>query len=249
MPAAPRLEPVAPQVDPSAGAPAQPPTAYEVPAVPGKALRDLAPNPGDARDPRQPYAVASSTLTASSAWDSAHSTAAVAAPGALPPSAGSRWQADQPMHPAYPPPVGNPSGFPAPGTPDWFRAGPAGVPVAAPRPVAPTVGNTLLASTYGLLIVLAVGALIPVMAPVGLSVAAVLAGRARFRRASLQRVFRISVGVMVASALLPLLQGNVANLWDVVGLVACLLSWALLIFTVFTQYSAMVAGEQPIEKL
>ena len=288
------LDAAPPVPAPSAGLPADPPSGYDVPQTPGRALRDLAPQRVDVRDPQQPFSVASAAMT-SSAWGAAHSAGSVAAiatapmqpivvsgtgagpmgtPAAVggsvasPASAAAPGPAAAPASvatidpSAFPPPAAGslpvgtfappPPGaapvhghFPAPGTPQWFGPGQA---PAQPR-IEASLANDLRAATYGLLITLLVGGLIPFVAPATLGVAAWLAGRVRFRRDLVRKVFLGAVALVMVALLVPLLSGSVdaEEMWNTAGFVACLASWVVAAFTLLQQHAGIEAGEQPAE--
>ncbi len=241
--AAPDVEPLTgppPQVDLSAGAPAARPASFDEPRDRVPALADLTPHGGPTRDPHRPYEVASAIVTAGSAWGSAHTVGAVAAPGWSPP-VGPAWTADQPFESTYAPPT---HGFPTPGTPQWFGPGPEWAPPAPTVP--PTFANALKASSYGLLIVLAVGGLVWQVTPFALPLALSLTFMVRYRRERVRRLFMIALGVMLAGFAVPLLTGrSLDDAYGTAGMLGLFCCWVLALAVVYQQYTALNAGERP----
>jgi hypothetical protein len=245
--AAPVAEPLTgapPRPDLSAGAPIQPPDLFQEPHDHVVPLAALVPALGPGRDPQQPFQVESAVMTASSAWGSAHSAAAVAAPNWHPP-VGSGWTADQPYASSYAPPT-QPGRFPAPGTPQWFGPGAEWAP--PPPPIPATLPNALRATTTGVLIVLAIGGLISLLSPFLLVTAAALATQVHYRRQQVRTAFLVAMGVAVASAALPIAGGRgIDGAIETIGLVSLLGCWVMLVTVLLLQYTGLSAGDRPTD--
>lgn len=241
-PTAPPLDEAPPLVDLSAGAPLVPPATFEEPRDRVPPLATLVASPGQQRDPTQPFVVESAVMTTGSAWGSAHSAAAIAAPTWQPP-AGGAWTADQPYASTYLPPTG-PGSFPAPGTPQWFGPGPEWAP---PAPAVPaTLANAARAATYGLLITLAVGGVISLLAPFLLGIGLALSSQVSYRRRQIRTAFWIVIGVALASGTIPIVGGSgLDGAYETISLVALLGCWVMLVMVLFWQYAALSAGERP----
>ena len=236
------LDDAPPRQDLSAGAPVAPPTAFEQPRDPVPALAALAPSDGPHRDPQSPFQVQSAIVTAGSAWGAAHSAPAVAAPNRQA-SSGPVWTADQPYTSAYSPPA-QATGFPAPGTPQWFGPGADWAP-PAPR-VPATLANAVQASTYGLLIVLAVGGLVTLLSPFLLGVGLELSSQVGYRRSQVRLAFIVALGVSLASGAVPIATGQgIDAVMGMVGVVSLLACWVMIAVVTFLQYTALAAGERP----
>lgn len=241
-PATTPLDDAAPQVDLSAGAPSFAPTSFEEPRDRVPALASLVPILDPGRDPHQPFVATSAVITAGSAWGSAHSAATVAAPN-WQPGGGPAWAANQPYASAYPPPSA-PNQFPAPGTPQWFGPGAEWAPPAAPVPA--TLTNAAKAASIGMLIVLAVGGIVTLLAPFLLAVGWALTSQVRYRRKQVRTAFAIALGVALTSGVLPILgDRGIDGVFETVGLVALLGCWVMLVTVTFLQYTALAAGERP----
>lgn len=250
-----------PAVDPLEAAPPAPvPAAVPVqrplftdPSVPVAPLAALVPPPADDRDPQQPFAVTASTLTSGSAWGSAHQAVA-ATPAApplppFPPAAAlgpapvtPQWPTSAPVpgpapwpapplpvpSPSYPPPFPPSSPFPAPGTPQWFGPGPYPQ-QPPPRPV--DARRVLEAATPGLLIVLAIGAVVFVLSPVMLAIAYTLSSRVTAARAAVHRALGVGLLAVGFFALVGLTRAPVGfgDWWSFVGIWALLACWTELV--------------------
>ncbi len=224
----------------SSGAPFEPPSGFAQPRDPVPPLAALVPAPADQRDPRQAFQVTAAIMTAGSAWGSAHSAAAVSAPTWQPPG-GAAWTADQPYASSYAP-QSRPDGFPAPGTPQWFGPGGEWAP-PAPRP-APTLQNAAKGASYGLLICLGIGGLIPMLAPFLLVLGWALASQVAYRRRAVQQAFIAAFLASLASAAIPIVSGGALDaVMETISLVALLCCWVLVFATLFLQYAALSAGE------
>ncbi|SDR84440.1 hypothetical protein SAMN04488543_0604 [Friedmanniella luteola] len=260
------LDPAPPHVQPAAGAPAERPL-FAGPAAPVAPLAALVPVVADVRDPERPFEVVSSNLTSGGAWGSAHGGAGsghgglptgplaaapppapVALPGtaylpeALPapaPVAPQQWPEPAPVPGGYPPPA--PGAYPSPGTPQWFGPGPYGEQPAAGRVDARRV---LDAATPGLLIVLGVGAVVFVLAPVMVAVAFALRSRVRAAQHQVRRTLAVALGAVGFFAFVGLvrLPLDFSAWWSFVGVWALLICWATLITVVALVHRALKRG-------
>ncbi|MFT4166787.1 MAG: hypothetical protein QM650_16240 [Microlunatus sp.] len=200
------------------------------PSQPVPELAQLVPVPPAQRDPSEPFDVVSSVVTAdSSAWAAAH------------------WSPPAQPYPLTPPPAqpyppANAS-FPAPGTPQWFVPGP-GYQQPPTAPVAPTARTVLAAATPGVLITLAIGGLIWILAPVTVVVAYLLAGRMTYGRTPTRATFGAVLGLLGAIGLLALVtaDGLFSQWWDTVAGWACFGSWVLIAAAVISAYRALRQG-------
>jgi hypothetical protein len=245
VPDVPALEDVPPSQQPSANAPRDRPT-FDGPSDPVPALASLEPAVEDTRDPQEPFDVVASTITSGTAWGAAHWSA----PGQptlspAPPRTGTTTPetanghgvpAAAPLQQPWPPPpaaVGpvseySSSGFPAPGTPEWFGPGPA-----APRPPSADVGSltrrVVQAVTPGVLICLGTGALLDLLAPVTLVLALALTTRVTVARERIFRAFLVCVGIISFFALVVALLTDYtfSEWWDYVGGWARIGSWVM----------------------
>ena len=230
---------------------------FDQPSAPVAPLETLVPTPAETRDPQVPFAVASTAMTSDSAWGALHwgppsrppaVTAPPVGPAALPVVA-DPWS--QPVGRAgagaLAPTPGPPadSRFPAPGTPAWFGPGPYGEQPAPPGPVsAKAVWD---AAMPGLCIVLAVGGLVYVLAPILYAVAFGLSGRVKVARQQVRGAFALGSVCLGLIAVIATLTNDFGfgEWWSTVGawsLVAC---WALLLTTLILVYRALRAGERP----
>ena len=143
--------------------------------------------------------------------------------------------------PGYPP-----SGpFPAPGTPQWFGPGSYGEQQSAPDRV--DARRVLDAVTPGLLIVLAIGGIIAVLAPITLSLAFPLANRVGAAREQVRRTLGVALVALgffglVGLTLSPL---DFAEWWDFVDGWAQLISWLVLVAVGALVYAALRRAGRP----
>jgi hypothetical protein len=259
---------VAPPPPVPAALPTQRPL-FAGPSVPVAPLAALVPPPADDRDPQQPFAVVSSNLTSGSAWGAAHLATPVApalpaapafgpalpfgaAPAPQPWPAGASaptpapWpsspqpSAPQPPAPLYP--AANP--FPAPGTPQWFGPGSYGE-QAGPDPVGPR--QVLDATTPGLLLVLAIGAVIFVLSPLMLAIAFALSSRVRAAEVEVRRALGIALVVVGFFGVVGLARAPVGfgDWWSFVGLWGLLTCWVMLITVSALVYRGLKRGLVP----
>jgi hypothetical protein len=267
----PAVEPldVAPPPPVPAALPAQRPL-FAGPSVPVAPLAALVPAPGDDRDPQQPFAVVSSNLTSGSAWGSAHQPAPLAPalptapafgpaarlagapvaqpwPAAAPAPAPAPWPTvpqltvPQPSAPQAPAPL---YPFPAPGTPQWFGPGTYGEPVerdaVGPRQV-------LDAATPGLLLVLAIGAVVFVLSPLMLVIAFALSSRVRAAEVEVRRALGIALAAVGFFGVVGLTRAPVGfgDWWSFVGLWGLLTCWVMLITVSALVYRGLKRGLVP----
>ncbi len=223
----------APHVPPGASPAARPD--YDGPdAAP---LDSLAPPVPQTRDPQEAFDVVSTPMTSwsarplpppdgdpaplpppppTSAWGHAHAYGQPHAQSApLPPVA----PVPAPP-PAWPPAQVNPGGFPPPGPPPWEPPPPA-------PPFEPvTVGSIVRSATPGVLISLAVAALVHPLSLLLVVVASVLAVRVRYRRRLVGRLF--SGAILGSFALGMLEQVGLYGTFDVLGWYDRSTGWAQL---------------------
>lgn len=113
--------------------------------------------------------------------------------------------------PVWPPPQPNPPGFgqqqapwpgqqPYPGQQPWQPGGPGLRPVS--------IGAMARGATPGVLICLALGALVQPLAVALLVVSSVLASRIRYRTTTIARLFTITIGVVLALGLITMVTGR-----------------------------------------
>ncbi len=259
-PAAQPLDTAPPHVQPAAGAPVERPQ-FDGPAAPVAPLAALVPVVEDARDPEQPFAVVSSNLTAGSAWGSAHGSplagtapaAAVATPPPAPPAlaytpealpapaplAPQAWPEPAPLPGGYP--ASTPGSFPAPGTPQWFGPGPYGEQPPTGRVDARQV---LGAATPGLLLVLGLGAVIFVLAPVMVVLAFSLRSRVRAAQQQVRTALSVALGAVGFFAFVGLGRGPLYfdEWWGFVGVWSLLICWFTLITVVALVYRGLKRG-------
>ena len=235
--------------------------AFADPPAPVAPLATLVPPVEAPRDPAVPFEVASSAMTSASAWGAAHwspptgppagtwgpPTAAIPGgatpPGvnglaAAPPNAGSHWPPPtQPLVPASGPPQ-NVSGFPAPGTADWFRPAPHGQ--SAPA-AAVDIRQVLSAATPGVLICLLVGGFLYLVSPIMLGVAFALSGRVKAAAVTVRRALLIAIVVLGVLALVGALTNDTgfADWWAFVGGCALIICWLMLGTVLFLVYRGL----------
>jgi hypothetical protein len=237
-------------------------------------LAALVPAPAADRDPQQPFAVVSSNLTSGSAWGSAHLAAPVAP--ALPaaavigpaapfggPPVPQPWPALAPApvpapwptapQPSAPPlstapapaplyPTTNP--FPSAGTPQWFGPGIYG---EQPKPDVVGPRQVLDAATPGLLLVLAIGAVIFVLSPLMLGIAFALSSRVTAAEAGVRRALGIALAVVGFFGVVGLLRAPLGfgDWWSFVGLWGLLTCWIMLVTVSALVYRGLKRGSVP----
>ncbi len=215
----------------------------------------LVPAPADVRDPHQPFDVVSATMMSDSAWGSVHGNAPAApaagastgtVAGPAPFEQAPRWPVpDQPLRTPGGPASG-PTGFPAPGTPNWFSPPP---PYAEPPPRSGPgrARDVVDAATPGLCVCLVIGGLIPVLAPIMLVVGVLLSTRVKAGQRPVRLAFRgaaILLG-LIAFACLFTDTAVAIGWWNLVGLWALALCWVALVVLLLLVRRALVRPNGP----
>jgi hypothetical protein len=251
QPTIPPLE-VAPPVEQLAAlAPKERPL-FTDPPVPVAPLATLVPPVETPRDPALPFAVVSSTMTSDSAWGAAHwsppsgpPVGAGGGPWSAPTASGpSPWPPPtQPLVPVSAPPQ-NVSGFPAPGTAEWFAPAPYG---QQPTTVRMDARQLFEAATPGVCICLVVGGFIYLIAPIMLGVAVALSGRVKVATATVRRTLVTGVIVLGVLALFGAFTNDTsfADWWASVGIWALLICWLMLGAVLFIVYRGLKNPAQP----
>lgn len=266
VPEAPPLSMAPPVAHPAAGAPPIRPR-FADPAQPVAPLETLVPRPDDERDPAVPFQVVTSAATAAdSAWSAAHwskpdggwgppsaTMAPVAYDPTIPlaqhhppaPTSGFPAVAGGPLPSTQVDPYGSPSpsGFPAPGSTEWFAPPPSAMARPVQRADATTVIKTV---TPAVLITLGLGAIIPPLAPLTLGVAFALGTRIRTAQAAVRKVFLTGLGVLAFFALIGAMTNgdSIGDWWAFVGLWALLISWIVGIVLLVVVYRALKSQSQ-----
>jgi hypothetical protein len=214
-------------------------------------LSTLLPTREEPRDPQQPFAVVSSTMTTESAWGAAHwasptsQPAGLSASGPVAPILGAGYpRPDQPLaiHSRNSP---TPGDFPAPGTPGWFAPGPHG---QQPRPTPNVTARAVLdAATPGLCTCLIIGGLMYVLSPIILCISISLAGRVKVAKQEIRRVFMLGLSLLAVISVLGLLtvETGFADWWRFVGGWGLLICWSLLISTLVLVYRRLRSDIAP----
>ena len=245
---APPLSVAPPVIQAAAQAPKDRPFFDQPPAAVAP-LESLVPTPAETRDPSAPFTVVSAAMTNDSAWGALHSGPPTAPPVAFPTTAGPvsgpvalPITSDPWSRHTQPPPD---SRFPAPGTPAWFGPGPYGEQPASPgRVSAKAVWD---AAMPGLCIILAVGGLVYVLAPIFYAIAFGLSGRVRVARQQVRGAFAIGSVFLGLIAVIATLTNDFGfgQWWETVGAWSLAACWALLLTTLILVYRALRAGERP----
>lgn len=159
---------------------------------------------------------------------------AVDAPSYPPPTYPAPWPA-----PGSSPPGGS---FPQPGTPQWFGPGHPGPP--PPPPSGVNARTVLAAATHGVLITLALGGFIWVLAPVTVVVAFVLTGRISYGRKIVRTAFAAVLAFLglVGVVALVTADGQFSLWWNTVAGWACFGSWVLIVATIVGVAHAVKQG-------
>jgi len=255
VPPAPQMAALAPKSRPQ----------FNDPSAPVAPLATLIPAVEDVRDPSVPFEVVSSTVTSMEAsgavaWGAAHWSAPVGPPtsytgapgsyggppvgqqgispehGAWGPPSGTRWL--DPQTPLAPSPstAVSPTGFPSPGTPQWFAPGQYGEDAAAPGPVGVrSIGSAL---TPGLIITLVIGGLFSFFSPITLAIAYVLSSRVDVARPLVRKAFAVALAVLGFFAVIGALSNNASfgDWWAFVGRWGLVITWGTLIAVVVIVY-------------
>lgn len=159
--------------------------------------------------------------------------------------------AGQPFPPPGQPPAPGP--FPAPGTPQWFGPGGYQTPPPAP-PTTPNARAVLTAATPGMLVTLAVGAFLWVLAPVTLVLAFVLSSRMTYGRKPTRTAYAAVLAFLGLVGVLSLItaDGFFSDWWDSVAGWACFGSWVMIVATIIAVYRALKQGRPdppPVSRL
>jgi hypothetical protein len=249
-PAAPPLNAAPPHTQLAAWAPKNRP-AFDSPEGSVAPLSTLTPAREEPRDPQEPFAVVSSTMTSDSAWGAVHWASPAGAPtapattaGWMPPPGAPQPQPDQPLavraeiSPA-------PGSFPTPGTPDWFGPGPYGQP---PPSTAPVTARTVFdAATPGLCTCLIIGGLVPLLSPIIVCISVGLAGRVKVAQAEIRRTYMLGLGVLAVIGVLGMLivDTDFGEWWRFLGSWGLLICWALLVSTLLMVYRRLKSDTPP----
>lgn len=227
-------------------------------------LATLIPVVEDVRNPSVPFEVVSSTVTSMEAsgavaWGAAHWSAPTGPPtsytgppgsyggppvgeggmsaehGAWGPPSGTRWL--DPQTPLAPSPgtAISPTGFPSPGTPQWFAPGRYGED-AVPAPV--DVRSIGAALTPGLIITLVIGGFFFFLAPITLVIGYVLSSRVKVARPAVRKAMALALGGLGFFAVIGALSNNASfgDWWAFVGLWGLAISWGTLIAVIVIAY-------------
>jgi hypothetical protein len=255
---------VAPPVEQMAAyAPKQRP-AFDDPPAPVAPLETLLPVVEETRDPQEPFAVVSSTLTSDSAWGALHWGPPTGPPAnPLPPNSVppppygppapygpptiiGRPAPNEPLEIRSAAPVPGPNGYPVPGTPGWFAP-----PAYGERPTPPgEIGAkpVLDAATPGLCICLTIGGLVYVLAPVLLVVALGLTSRVKVAHRQVRRAFGIGLALLAVIATIAALTNDGSGFgawWTVIGGWALVICWGLLLTTLLLVYRGLKSDGPP----
>ncbi|GAB2588850.1 MFS transporter [Microlunatus antarcticus] len=230
------LEQAPPAARPADGQPTSRPH-FDEPSAPVAALATLVPEPPDERDPHLPFDTVTTTLTSESPWGASQPFvasapfAATASELASAPTSGPLPQIlpTGPVGQGVPQPPADPYAFPVPGTPEWFAPPPTTYGDQR-QPGRVDAKQVVEAATPGLCIVLAVGGLIYVLAPVMLIVAVILSTRVKVAQRAVRIAFRIAAGAVAFFALVGLVRSVFDGdpWWSYVGLWSLLICWVML---------------------
>jgi hypothetical protein len=225
------------------------------PPGPVAPLANLIPPVEAPRDPAEPFTVVSSAMTSDSAWGAAHWSpptgplvGAVAGPWSSPNGSGpGPWPVpSQPLVPVSGP-AQNVSGFPVPGTAEWFAPAPYG---RQPATEEVDARQLFAAATPGVCICLAVGGFVYLLAPIMLGVAFALSGRVKVATATVRRALLTGVIVLGVVALIGALTNNTgfADWWATVGVWALLICWLMLGAVLFIVYRGLKNPAQAVPR-
>lgn len=247
-PDAPPLETASPYTQAAAWAPKNRPV-FDNPPAPVAPLSTLVPTKREEpRDPQEPFAVVTSTMTSDSAWGAVHWAApsgqpfAPTGPGTSSPAAAAPYP--PPNQPIIVDGVPNsaPPPFPTPGTPGWFSPPPHGQqPQSAPTVTAKSVID---AATPGLCMCLILGGLVYVLSPIMLCISLGLASRVKVAAAEVRRAHLFGVVVLIIMGVLGLLiiDTGLNDWWQFIGQWGLLICWVLLVGTLATIYRRLKQG-------
>jgi len=236
-PQLPPLDVAAPPPDRGLDAPPEPP-AFAPPPQPAADLAGFVPPTGPSRDPHEPFAVVTSTLTSFATRDAS-------------------WKPTDPLGPEVAPariemprtsfvtPLAqiNPPSFPAPGTPQWFV--PPGVP-QAPAPARVSMRDIVRGVTPPVLILCLLGGLINPLSLLLLVLGLVTTARIGYRRRAVAATVGTASGVLVLAALFELLTGaGLGDLYDALSGLAQFTCWGVLLALIIIVFYALSHGERP----
>lgn len=243
--------PIPPAIpDLSAGAPTDQPV-FTPPQQATPDLAMLTPATVPSRDPQLAFEVVTAAVTSPTAWSAAHTAPA----GALPAPA---WTPEQPfagsapITGSIPAPLptqarvsANPPPFPEPGTPAWFAPPDATQRYQAPPQVG--LGQVVRAITPGVLITLAIGAVLNSLSLVMLGLSFALATRIAYRRAHVRNLYLVAAGVAALAGLYILLfEGFYLDwAWEYASGAAQLVCWLLPFALGLVVAMALGKGERP----
>jgi hypothetical protein len=203
------------------------------------------------RDPQEPFAVVTSTMTSDSAWGAVH----WAAPSGQPVGPTAPGTSGAPLGALYPPPdqpivvhgVPNsaPAPYPTPGTPNWFSPPPYAQ-QSQPGPTV-TAKSVIDAATPGLCMCLIIGGLVYVLSPIMLCISLGLAARVKVAAADVRRAHIIGLVVLVIMGVLGLLivDTGLNDWWQFIGQWGLLICWVLLVSTLATIYRRLKSARPP----
>ena len=236
-PDAPPLDVAPPYAQVAAWAPKSRPE-FDSPEGPVAPLSTLAPEREEPRDPQEPFAVVSSTMTSDSAWGAVHWAAPTGQPSAAgwtQPPGDYHLQSEQPL-PVRAGASPTPGNFPTPGTSEWFGPGPYG---QQSQPTTPVSARAVLdAATPGLCMCLIIGGMVSVLSPIILCISVGLAGRVKVAKAEVRRTYLLGIGVLSVIGVLGLLvvDAGFGEWWGFLSSWGLLMCWALLISTLAMVY-------------
>jgi hypothetical protein len=226
IPDAPPLDVAPPYAQVAAWAPKSRPV-FDSPEGPVAPLSTLTPAREEPRDPQEPFAVVSSTMTSDSAWGAVHWAAPTGQPSAAgwtPPPGAYHLQPEQPL-------------------PAWFGPGPYG---RQPQPTNPVSARAVLdAATPGLCMCLIIGGLVSVLSPIILCISVGLAGRVKVAKAEVRRTYLFGIGLLAVIGVLGLLvvDTGFAEWWGFLSSWGLLMCWALLLSTLAMIYRRLKSDD------
>ena len=248
-PDAPPLKIAAPYPQMATWAPKSRPI-FDSPEKPVAPLSTLLPAREEPRDPQEPFAVVSSTMTSDSAWGAVHwaspanqPAGARAAGGLAPPVAGYPAP-DQPLvvQSANRPTPGN---FPAPGSPAWWGPGP---PARQPQPTTPVTARAVLdAATPGLCICLLIGGLVYVFSPIVLWIGVGLVTRVKVAKDEVRRAYKSGIVALAVIGFLGtfIVDTGLGDWWQFVATWGLVICWGLLVSTLILVYRRLKSNSAP----
>jgi hypothetical protein len=224
---------------------------FDSPEKPVAPLSTLLPAREEPRDPQEPFAVVSSTMTSDSAWGAVHwasptsqPAGARAAGGSTPPPGARYPSPEQPMvvQSGNSPTPGN---FPTPGTPSWWGPGP---PARQPRPTSPVTARAVLdAATPGLCICLLIGGLVYVFSPIVLWIGVGLLARVKVAKDEVRRAYKFGLVALAAIGFLGtfIVDTGLGDWWRFVATWGLVICWGLLASTLILVYRRLKSNSAP----